>query len=154
MLDPGRQPHPKVPTSPFTTPCYAPCAADIGCPSGSSQSMTSAPSSDFGAYVHPDEARMAAWLRVYERYLIVEDIYPTLAGQVLAHGGRRFVEVGGGRGPMARILSELGVATLVVDLDDQMLAETHGPAVKADLGWLPLADVSVDAVAAVNCLYL
>src|SRR5204862_6474799 len=40
-----------------------------------------------------------------------------------------------------------------VDPDDEMLTETHRPAVKADLGWLPVAGGSVDAVAAVNCLY-
>ena len=115
--------------------------------------MSSAPSSEFGAYIHPDDARMAAWRRVYERYLVVEDIYPELARRVAAHGARSFVEAGGGRGPMARLLQPEGVLTAVVDLDDQMLAETCPPAIKADLGYLPISDRSVDAVATINCLY-
>ena len=46
-----------------------------------------------------------------------------------------------------------GVATCVVDADEQMVAEAHRPAVRGDLRALPLADDSVDAVAAVNCFY-
>ena len=46
-----------------------------------------------------------------------------------------------------------GLETVVVDLDEQMLAEAHRPAVQADLTALPLATGSLDAAAAVNCLY-
>jgi SAM-dependent methyltransferase len=102
--------------------------------------------------VHPDEARLAAWRRV-RTHLIVEDIHPDLARRIVEHGARRFVELGGGRGPIAAIASERGVATVVLDLDEQMLDEAHRPAVRGDLGALPIATESVDAAAAVNCLY-
>ncbi len=115
--------------------------------------MSSAPSSEFGAYVHPDGERMAAWRRVYERCLVVEDLYPALAKRLLAERPRTFLEVGGGRGPLARLLQPAGVCTVVVDLDDQMLAESLPPGVMGDLGFLPVRDRSIDAVAAVNCLY-
>jgi SAM-dependent methyltransferase len=64
-----------------------------------------------------------------------------------------FPEVGGGRGPLARLLQPAGVCTVVVDLDDQMLAGSLPPVVGADLGFLPVRERIVDAVAAVNCLY-
>ena len=96
---------------------------------------------------------MAAWRRVYENYLVVEDIYPALAARILTEGARRFVEVGAGRAPMARILGSAGVASVAVDADDEMLAEAHRPAVKADMCHLPLPDGAAHAVAAINCLY-
>jgi SAM-dependent methyltransferase len=95
---------------------------------------------------------MTAWRRVYERYLVAEDIYPELARRIAAHGARSFIEAGGGRGPMARLLQPEGVLTAVGDVDDQMMAETCPPAIKADLGYMPIRDRSVDAVAAINCL--
>lgn len=115
--------------------------------------MSSAPSSEFDRYVHPDPERLAAWRRVYDRHLVVEDIYPALAQRVIDDGARRFAELGGGRGPISAIASGAGVNTVVVDLDELMLAETHRPGVRGDLAALPLASESVDAAAAVNCLY-
>ena len=115
--------------------------------------MVTGPSSDFDRYVHPDEARMAAWQRVYERYLIVEDVYRSLAQRIVGHGARRIGDLGGGRGPIAALATDAGLETVVVDLDEQMLAETHRPAVRGDVTALPLATGSLDAAAAVNCLY-
>ncbi len=112
-----------------------------------------APSPNTHSYVHPDEARLSAWHRVYENYLVVEDIYPGLADRILATGASTFAEVGGGRGPIAALLAERGVATCVVDRDPDMLAEGHRPSCRADLCALPFADDSLDAVAAINCLY-
>lgn len=112
-----------------------------------------APSPLTDSYHHPDEARMAAFRRVYDEHLVVEDIYPGLADRLAGNGVRRFAELGGGRGPIATILGARGVSTVVVDLDEQMLAEAHRPAVRGDLRALPLATASMDAVAAVNCLY-
>src|SRR5262245_28166120 len=96
---------------------------------------------------------MAAWRRVYERYLVVEDVYPEIARRIIESGAHRFVELGGGRGPIAALVAAAGLATIVVDLDEHMLAEAHRPAVRGDLGALALATGSVDAAAAVNCLY-
>ena len=92
-----------------------------------------APSPDTQSYVHPDEARMAAFRRVYDNYLVVEDIYPGLAHRFRQARVRRFAELGGGRGPISAILAGEGVATCVVHLDDQMIAQAHHPALKADI---------------------
>ena len=59
----------------------------------------------------------------------------------------------GGRGELCWLLAGSGVQTVLVDLDEQMLAEGTRPAVGADVAALPLADASVDAAAAINCLY-
>jgi hypothetical protein len=67
--------------------------------------MPTAPSSDFGSYVHPDEDRMAAFRRVYERYLIVEDIYADIAQRFLGLGCRPFADLGGGRGDLCARLT-------------------------------------------------
>ena len=110
-----------------------------------------APSPSTDEYIHPDEARMAAVRRIFANYLIVEDIYPSLAQRFLAHGVTRFAEIGGGRGPISQLLP--GVTTLVIDKDPTMVAECATPAVEGDLRSLPLPDASVDGVAAVNCFY-
>ena len=96
---------------------------------------------------------MAAFRRVYDNHLVVEDVYPGMARRFAEAGVERFAEIGGGRGPISNLLAAQGVHTCIVDLDTQMLAETAGPAVRGDLRALPLADGSVDGVAAVNCLY-
>jgi SAM-dependent methyltransferase len=110
-----------------------------------------APSPSTDEYIHPDEARMAAVERIFGRYLVVEDIYPSLARRFAAAGVTLFAEIGGGRGPIAALLP--AIATVVVDRDEQMLADCTTPAVRGDLRALPLADASVDGVAAVNCFY-
>ncbi len=115
--------------------------------------MPTAPSSDFGSYVHPDEDRMAAFRRVYERYLTVEDVDAEIARRFLDLGCRRFADLGGGRGELCARLGAAGVRTVLVDLDQQMLAEGARPAVRADLAAVPLRAVSMDGAAAVNCLY-
>lgn len=112
-----------------------------------------APSPGTDAYVHPDEGRLAAFRRVYDRHLVVEDVDRSIAHRLLGHGVARFAELGGGRGPIARRLASAGVATCVVDLDEQMLSEAHRPAVRGDLRRLPLAAEAFDGIAAVNCLY-
>jgi len=96
---------------------------------------------------------MAAFRRVYEKCRVVEDLYPELARRFEQAGVRRFAELGGGRGPICALLAARRIATCVVDLDPKMLAETHPPAVRADMAALPLADAALDGAAAVNCLY-
>lgn len=115
--------------------------------------MGVAPSPSTDGYQHPDEARMAAFRRVYDGHLVVEDIYAGLADRLAGEEVERFAEIGGGRGPIATILGARGVRTCVVDLDEQMLSEAHRPAMRGDLRALPLATASLDSVAAVNCLY-
>jgi SAM-dependent methyltransferase len=96
---------------------------------------------------------MAAFRRVYDAYRVVEDIYPGLAQRFQQSRVRRFAELGGGRGPISAILAGEDVATLVVDLDDRMLADSHRPALKADIRRVPVPDGAFDGAAAVNCLY-
>ena len=115
--------------------------------------MGCAPSPSADGYVNPDEERLAAFTRVYENCLVIEDIYPGLAQRLLRAGVARFAEVGGGHGPVAELLAPHGVATCVIDLDEDMVAEAHRPAVRGDIRRLPLADGSVGGVAAINCLY-
>jgi SAM-dependent methyltransferase len=112
-----------------------------------------APSPSTEAYEHADKARLAAFRRVYENYLVVEDIYPGLAHRFEEAGVRSFAELGGGRGPISTLLGPRGIRATVVDLDPEMLAGANGPAVRADIAALPFADTSVDGAAAVNCLY-
>src|SRR4051794_905561 len=100
--------------------------------------MPTAPSSDFGSYMHPDQTRMAAFRRVYQRYLVVEDIYAGIAQRFLDLGCRHFADLGGGRGELCARLGPAGVRTVLVDLDLQMLAEGARPAVRADLAAVPL----------------
>jgi ubiquinone/menaquinone biosynthesis C-methylase UbiE len=68
-------------------------------------------------------------------------------------GLRRFADLGGGRGELCGLLARSEVRTVLVDLDQQMLAEGTRPAVRADIAALSMPDASVDAAAAVNCLY-
>lgn len=112
-----------------------------------------APSPRTTAYEHADAARLAAFRRVYEGCLVVEDLYGGVADRFLAAETRTFAELGGGQGPVSAFLAPHGLTTCVIDLDDEMLAEAHRPAVRGDLRALPLADGSVDGAAAVNCLY-
>jgi SAM-dependent methyltransferase len=115
-----------------------------------------APSPRVDAYEHPDPARSAAFRRVYDNYLVIEDIYPSLAARFRAARVRRFVELGGGRGPISALLAgglPADGTTCVVDIDWLMVTEAPRPAVRGDLAALPLADRSVDGAAAVNCLY-
>jgi SAM-dependent methyltransferase len=107
-----------------------------------------APTSDPHRYVHPDDARLAAWRRVYDTYRVVGDLYAGIAARFA--GVEVFAEIGGGRGPISQLLD---ATTVVVDRDERMVAESPRPAVRGDLCALPLASSSCDGVAAVNCLY-
>ena len=105
------------------------------------------------AYEHPDDDRMAAFRRVYNTWLVVDDMYPAVAERFAQAGTRRFLELGGGRGPVSALLARPGVRTCVVDVDPQMVAETTRPAIRADIAALPLSDGTVDGAAAINSLY-
>jgi SAM-dependent methyltransferase len=105
------------------------------------------------AYEHPDDARMAAFRRVYANWLVIEDLYPAVATRFEEAGTRRFLELGGGRGPVSALLGPRGVRTCVVDIDRQMLGESTRPAVRADIAALPLPDGMADGAAAINSLY-
>ncbi|MGH9045883.1 MAG: class I SAM-dependent methyltransferase [Acidimicrobiales bacterium] len=111
------------------------------------------PTSNSEVYEHPDDGRMAALRRVHANYLVVEDLYPGVARRFIDVGISRFLELGGGRGPIAALLGADGIETCVVDRDARMVSEMYRPGVRADITMLPLADDCVDGAAAVNCLY-
>jgi SAM-dependent methyltransferase len=69
-----------------------------------------------------------------------DDVHPYVAARFAAAGARQVLDVGGGSGQL-------------VDLSPTMLALAPRPSVRADGARLPVADGSVDAVAALYTLY-
>jgi SAM-dependent methyltransferase len=79
-----------------------------------------------------------------------DDVHPYVAARFAAAGARTVLDVGGGHGRLARLLPG---RALLVDLSAAMLELAPRPAVRADGARLPVADASVDAVAALYTLY-
>jgi ubiquinone/menaquinone biosynthesis C-methylase UbiE len=93
-----------------------------------------------------------------ERFLSVdrsqqEDVHPDVAARFAAMGARRVLDVGGGNGRLARLLPALAMNCLIIDISPAMLALAPRPAAQGDGARLPVADASVDAVAALYTLY-
>jgi SAM-dependent methyltransferase len=82
-----------------------------------------------------------------------DDVHPYVAARFAAAGAHTVLDVGGGNGRLARLLPRLGMRCLVVDLSPVMLGLAPRPSVRADGARLPVADFSVDAVAALYTLY-
>ena len=82
-----------------------------------------------------------------------EDIHPHVALRIAQAGATRVLDVGGGNGALARLLPDLGIEVVLLDLSATMLAIGTRPAIRADGGQLPIADASFDAVAALYTLY-
>lgn len=82
-----------------------------------------------------------------------QDVHPLVAERLASAGARTVLDVGGGNGKLARLLPGLGVRCLLIDLSPAMLALAPRPAARADGSFLPVADESVDAVAALYTLY-
>jgi SAM-dependent methyltransferase len=82
-----------------------------------------------------------------------DDVHPYVADRFAAAGVRRVLDVGGGSGRLARLLPGRSMRCVVIDLSPAMLALAPRPAVRADGARLPVADASVDAVAALYTLY-
>jgi SAM-dependent methyltransferase len=82
-----------------------------------------------------------------------DDVHPDVAARLAAAGARLVLDVGGGHGNLARLLPGLGLRCLLIDISPAMLALAPRPAVRADGPRLPVADASVDAVAALYTLY-
>jgi SAM-dependent methyltransferase len=82
-----------------------------------------------------------------------DDVHPYVAARLAAAGARLVLDVGGGHGNLARLLADLSMRCLLIDLSPTMLALAPRPAVRADGARLPVADASVDAVAALYTLY-
>jgi SAM-dependent methyltransferase len=82
-----------------------------------------------------------------------DDVHPKVAGRLAAASARVVLDVGGGSGKLARLLPGLSIRCLLIDLSSTMLALAPRPAARADASRLPVADASVDAVAALYTLY-
>jgi SAM-dependent methyltransferase len=82
-----------------------------------------------------------------------DDVHPYVAARFAKAGARRVLDVGGGNGRLARLLPALSINCLLIDLSPAMLTLAPRPAVRADGSRLPVADTSVDAVAALYTLY-
>ena len=82
-----------------------------------------------------------------------DDVHPYVARRFAAAGARTVLDVGGGNGRLARLLPRLSMRCLLLDLSPTMLDLAPRPSVRADGARLPVADASVDAVAALFTLY-
>ena len=82
-----------------------------------------------------------------------DDVHPYVAARFAAAGARPVLDVGGGHGNLARLLPALSMRCVLLDLSPAMLALAPRPAIRADGARLPVADASVDAVAALYTLY-
>jgi SAM-dependent methyltransferase len=82
-----------------------------------------------------------------------DDVHPYVAARFADAGARTVLDVGGGNGRLARLLPGMSMRCLLIDLSAAMLRLAPRPAVQADGARLPVADDSVDAVAALYTLY-
>ncbi|MGH2587097.1 MAG: class I SAM-dependent methyltransferase [Dehalococcoidia bacterium] len=95
------------------------------------------------------------WRAIIDRFCVIEtkneadEVVPRL----VEAGVQRVLEVGSHWGPVAERLAPLGVATICVELDADVVRLAHKPAVRATADRLPFAAASVDAVTALNVLY-
>lgn len=82
-----------------------------------------------------------------------DDVHPYVAARLAQLGARTVLDVGGGNGRLARLLPDLGMRCLLLDISVAMLGLAPRPAAMADGSRLPVASESVDAVTALYTLY-
>jgi SAM-dependent methyltransferase len=105
-------------------------------------------------YVHPTEDRQKdAWKRLLGDYMTVPPLEVGFAHRLRAERIGQFLELGGGSGPISKLLSPDGITCVLVDLNVCDWQDHHRPAVVADLRSTPFRRASFDAASAVNCLY-
>lgn len=81
-----------------------------------------------------------------------DDIHPIVADRITAEKASPVLEIGGGTGPLARLLERTATPTVVADLSS-LVTQAPRPAVRADARRLPFADGSFGAAAALWMLY-
>ena len=82
-----------------------------------------------------------------------DDVHPYVAERLSQFRANRVLDVGGGHGALTRLLPNLGMQGVLLDISPTMLALGPRPAIRADGARLPLADSTFDAVAALYTLY-
>ncbi|HMC71693.1 MAG TPA: class I SAM-dependent methyltransferase [Mycobacteriales bacterium] len=81
------------------------------------------------------------------------DVHPGVAQRLASEGCHRVLDVGGGTGTLARLLTELGVVAVIVDQSPAQLRHAPAPKIRADGHRLPFRDSCVDGVAMLWTLY-
>lgn len=105
-------------------------------------------------YVHPTETRQKdAWKRLLGDYLTVEPLEAGFARRLRGERIGRFLELGGGSGPISKLLSPDGIRCVLLDLNVRDWPDHYRPAVVGDFRSTPIRGESFDAASAVNCLY-
>ncbi|GAA5169376.1 hypothetical protein GCM10023321_64900 [Pseudonocardia eucalypti] len=99
-----------------------------------------------------DPGRFLANQRATARFSQVGDLHPLVADQLASLGAHSVLDLGGGSGPLARLLGDRRVWTVVADRA-RHVRMAPAPRVRADALALPFADGSFDAVAALWMLY-
>ena len=82
-----------------------------------------------------------------------DGVHPAVALRFQAAGAAVVLDVGGGYGRLARLLPEISIRCVLIDLSPAMLALAPRPAVLADGARLPVASGCADGVAALYTLY-
>jgi SAM-dependent methyltransferase len=102
-----------------------------------------------------DPARFAAAREAASRWAEGGDVHRPVAARLAAEGAARVLDLGSGDGELGRALARTGVGPWWCGLDRSAGLLTAGPrpAVRADLGALPVAAGSVDAAVALWVLY-
>jgi SAM-dependent methyltransferase len=109
---------------------------------------------DVVPYNHGNDCVRGAWQRMWSDYRNFDDrLESDLARRIAASSPSTFVELGGGDGPISKLLAPLGIACAVIDRDPVAWDDGFSSAITGDLRALPLRDGSVDAASAINCLY-
>jgi SAM-dependent methyltransferase len=103
-----------------------------------------------------DADRDRRWRLIVDRYCLLEERNEadTILPCLVAAGVRRVLEVGSHWGPVAERAAPLGIATVCIELDAEVVRLARRPAVRGTAASLPFAAESFDAVTALNVLYL
>jgi SAM-dependent methyltransferase len=99
-----------------------------------------------------DPGRFAATQAATRRFSARGDIHPLIAHRLAAAGCRTVLDIGGGTGTLARLLTGHGIRTVVADRASH-ITRAPRPAIRADAVRLPFPAGTFDGAAALFMLY-